>query len=119
MKIEVEVSDVKQLGTQLGRSGSEIAGINSDLRREMGRLSLRSQGRAEVDQAYKMIQRALQKVEQGLERYSRGVTKKGEDFKEADGKAPPKDWSKTWNYIKIGASLALDFVPIVGNIKGI
>lgn len=119
MKIEVDISDVKQLGKQLSKSGNEIEDIRSQLHREMGRLSLRSKGRAEVDQAYSLIKRALQELEQGLQRYGVALDKKAEDFKEADGKAPSRDWSKAWEVFKFGLSIGLDFVPVVGNVKGV
>ncbi|MBP1903416.1 RHS repeat-associated protein [Paenibacillus turicensis] len=118
MKIEVDVSDVKQLGKQLRRSGNELEHILSQLNREMGQLSLRSQGRAEVDQSYSLIKRSLQEIEQSLGIYGVALDKKADDFKEADGKAPPRDWSKVWAAIKMATSVALDFLPVIGNVKG-
>jgi RHS repeat-associated protein len=119
MQIELRVSDLEELGSKLRRSGIEIEGIRSELRRAMSGLSLRSQGRAEVDSSYQMIERMLKELEQSLDRYSRGVTLKGKNFDEADGKAPPFDWDKVLSYVGVGLSVALDFVPIVGNVKGL
>jgi hypothetical protein len=119
MQIELRVSDLEELGSKLRRSGIEIEGIRSELRRAMSGLSLRSQGRAEVDSSYQMIERMLKELEQSLDRYSRGVTLKGKNFDEADGKAPPFDWDKVLSYVGVGVSVALDFVPIVGNVKGL
>jgi RHS repeat-associated protein len=118
MKIEVDVSDVKQLGKQLRRSGNEIEHILSQLNREMGQLSLRSQGRAEVDQSYNLIKRSLQEIERSLGIYGVALDKKADDFIEADGKAPPRDWSKIWAALKMATSVALDFLPVIGNVKG-
>ena len=119
MKIEVDISDVKQLGKQLRRSENEIEHILSQLNREMGQLSLRSQGRAEVDQSFSLIKHSLQEIEQSLGIYGVALDKKADDFKEADGKAPPFDWSKVWAAIKMATSVALDFTPFIGNAKGI
>ncbi|MGG0824579.1 pre-toxin TG domain-containing protein [Paenibacillus turicensis] len=119
MQIELRVSDLEELGSKLRRSGNEIEGIRSELRRAMSGLSLRSQGRAEVDSSYQMIERMLKELEQSLDRYSRGVTQKGVAFDEADGKAPPFEWGKVWDVFKVITSIVLDFTPIVSNIKAV
>jgi RHS repeat-associated protein len=61
----------------------------------------------------------LQQLEQDLDRFTRGLTQKGNAFEEADGKAPPFEWGKVWEVFKVVTSMVLDFVPIVGNIKGL
>jgi RHS repeat-associated protein len=119
MQIEVRASDVEELGSKLRRSGSEMGDIRAELQRAMRALTLRSQGRAEVDASYQTIERMLQQLEQDLDRFSRGVSQKGKGFDEADGKAPPFEWGKVWEVFKVVTSMVLDFVPIVGNIKGL
>jgi RHS repeat-associated protein len=119
MQIEVRATDLEELGSRLRRSGSEMGDIRAELQRAMRSLTLRSQGRAEVDASYQSIERMLQQLEQDLDRFSRGVSQKGKGFEEADGKAPPFEWGKVWEVFKVVTSMALDFVPIVGNIKGV
>ncbi|MGG0825256.1 pre-toxin TG domain-containing protein, partial [Paenibacillus turicensis] len=119
MQIEVRASDLEELGSKLRRSGSEMGDIRAELQRAMRSLTLRSQGRTEVDASYQSIERMLQQLEQDLDRFSRGISQKGKGFDEADGKAPPFEWGKVWEGFKVVASIVLDFVPVVGNIKGV
>ncbi|MGG0824521.1 pre-toxin TG domain-containing protein [Paenibacillus turicensis] len=119
MQIEVRASDLEELGSKLRRSGSEMGDIRAELQRAMRSLTLRSQGRTEVDASYQSIERMLQQLEQDLDRFSRGLNQKGKGFDEADGKAPPFEWGKVWQVFKVVTSMVLDFVPIVGNIKGL
>ncbi|MDQ0087464.1 RHS repeat-associated protein [Paenibacillus anaericanus] len=119
MKIEVEVPDLKQTGKDLRQTMYDLETMQSSLQRMMSRLTLESRGRADVDSAFRTINQRLNEIRHELEVLSKQSTDKGEQFKEADGKAKPIDTGKIWKFVKMGISMGLDFVPFVGNAKGI
>ncbi|NWL90478.1 hypothetical protein DMN77_23300 [Paenibacillus sp. 79R4] len=119
MKIEVNVSDLQQTGRDLRQAEAQLESIQSSLRRAMGQLTLESRRRSDVDSTYQTINQQLQEIRQELEELSKLSQRKGEQFQEADGKGKPLISAGAWKFIGIAVSMALDFVPIVGNAKGL
>ncbi|WP_110931549.1 RHS repeat-associated core domain-containing protein [Paenibacillus bouchesdurhonensis] len=119
MRIEVEIPSLKQTGRELKRTANELESMQSSLQRSMSRLTLESRSRSDVDSTFRQIDQRLTEIRRELEELSRQSTTKGEQFSEADGKGRSFTQSKAWKFIKTGTSMALDFVPVVGNAKGI
>ncbi|WP_245700238.1 pre-toxin TG domain-containing protein, partial [Paenibacillus glacialis] len=119
MKIEVEVSSLLSTGKELHRASEDIETLRSELRRAMSGLTLQSRRRPDVDSNYQGIDQRLNELHKELEELSRLSERKGDQFEEADGKGKPFDFGALLKFVAVATSMGLDFVPILGNAKGI
>lgn len=119
MKIEVEVSDLKDIAGVLRRAEGDIERMQSELKRKMNGLTLESRRRSDIDSTFRTISSKLDEIQRELEELAKFSANKGGEFKEADGKGKPLISKGVWKFIKSAASVALDFVPIIGNAKGL
>ncbi|MEF2969293.1 RHS repeat-associated core domain-containing protein [Paenibacillus sp. M1] len=119
MKIELNPEDLKQTGKTLKTAAGEIEDIRSDLQRAMNRLTLESRSRSDVDGNFRRISQSLNELNEQLLKLSDLSKRKGEEFAEDDAYGQKLKTGKWWELFKTGVSIALDFVPVIGNAKGI
>ncbi len=114
-----QASSLRHTGKELRRASEEVQRLESGLIRMMNSFTLESRGRAEIDGAFRAMQQQLNELNQELESLSQFTERKADHFTEADGKGTGFDAGKIWSFTKTAGSMALDFLPIVGNAKGI
>ncbi|WP_435924041.1 RHS repeat-associated core domain-containing protein [Paenibacillus sp. DYY-L-2] len=119
MKIELNPGDLKQTGKTLKSAAREMEDLQSDLQRAMNRLTLESRSRSDVDGNFRRISQSLGELNKELLELSDLSTRKGEEFADDDAYGQKIEKGKWWEVFKTGVSMALDFVPIIGNAKGI
>jgi RHS repeat-associated protein len=119
LKIEVDVSSVQQTGRSLKSAANEIEYIQSNLQRAMSQLTMESRRRPEVDNTFRMISQRLSELKEEMNELSNFSERKGEQFADDDAYGQKIETGKWWEIFKVGVSAALDFVPIIGNAKGL
>ncbi|ANS75330.1 hypothetical protein AWM70_12530 [Paenibacillus yonginensis] len=119
MKIEVDVSDLKQTGKSLKTAANEIEEIRSGLQRAMSRLTMESRSRSNIEGTFHQVNQRLSELQEELQSLSALSIRKGDQFADDDAYGQQVKSSKWWKVFQTGVSLALDFVPIIGNAKGL
>lgn len=118
MKIELDVNSLKQTSQTMTSAVHSIDQIRSSLRRSMSNLTMQSRGRGDVDGSYRYIDQRLGELEKELKQWSQFALQKGEQFTKDDASGQHIETSSGWKWIK-NLGKALDFMPVIRNIKGI
>ncbi|WP_083180284.1 DNA/RNA non-specific endonuclease [Paenibacillus yonginensis] len=118
MRIEAEITGIKQTGQRLASASQNLSQLRDSLRRTMGGLTMESRRRPEIDSQYQQIDRWLWELGQEMETLSRYTARKAEQFADDDNHSLQLKSGTGWSW-KNSLGNVLDFLPVIGNIEGL
>ncbi|MEW4372919.1 pre-toxin TG domain-containing protein, partial [Paenibacillus kandeliae] len=119
MKLEVGLDSLTQASRSLDRAAREVEELKQELDQAKNSLSSKTRNTGSVESTFNRIHRQLDEMQQQLEQMSQLVSRKRDEYEEADRNGEDIDVGKMFSFALAAASLVLDFVPFVGNVKGI
>ncbi|WP_222126838.1 pre-toxin TG domain-containing protein, partial [Paenibacillus xylanexedens] len=119
MKLEVSLSDLKRTSKSLNGAADEMGDLRADLNRSMNSLSYKTLSQGGVQSTFTHLMRELDGLQTKLELLSELTRRKREEYEQADREGKKFNWGKLASFLTFALGTVLDFLPVVGNVKGI
>ncbi|WP_017692354.1 RHS repeat-associated core domain-containing protein [Paenibacillus sp. PAMC 26794] len=119
MKLEVSLSDLKRTSKSLNGAADEMGDLRADLNRSMNSLSYKTLSQGGVQSTFTYLMRELDGLQSKLELLSELTRRKREEYEQADREGKKFNWGKLASFLTFALGTVLDFLPVVGNVKGI
>ncbi|MGE6666074.1 RHS repeat-associated core domain-containing protein [Paenibacillus xylanexedens] len=119
MKLEVSLSDLKRTSKSLNGAADEMGDLRADLNRSMNSLSYKTLSQGGVQSTFTHLMRELDGLQSKLELLSELTRRKREEYEQADRDGKKFNWGKLASFLTFALGTVLDFLPVVGNVKGI
>ena len=119
MRVRLDSSSLERTSSEMRDFAQYLESLERELAGVMGGLTLESRRRSDVDSSARSVGRGAGGLSESYQELASYSKSKAENFTYADDLGKPIEKRNWLKFAGVVVSLGLDFIPIVGNAKGV